>query len=120
MNKKYNDDGIRSLFDSMEEQGGSFGMEERIMRAVQTEAKQQAIVRKHLQRALIGVGASLVLMVAFLLSTTGLFGTSIQQVSFIGFSDIYTIGLSLLALVLLFVEMELVVKYWYAKEREIF
>ncbi len=115
MNTPQKDDGIRSLFDAMEEQGGSFGMEERIMRAVQAEAKQQATVRKHLRHALIGVAASLVLVLAFLLSTMGIFGTS-NQISLIGFSDVYTIGLSLFALFLLFVEMELVVKYWYAKE----
>lgn len=108
--KQFKDEGMRSLFQAMDEKGPSFGMDERIMRAIAQDATQQARVRKNLRRAMLGVGISLAVMLFFVLGTGSIFDSNIIEVA--GQSVNYSILLSFVGLVLLFVQVELIVKYW--------
>lgn len=114
---QHKDDGIRDMFKSMDGQSPSFGMNDRIMQAIVAEAAQQATVRKYLRLALIGVGFSILILMFFVLSVSGMLGQTLARtLSIGGFSNIYPMLLSFAGLLLLFVELELIVKYWWSRE----
>lgn len=106
------DEGMKRIFRSLDDAQAPFGLEDRIMRAVKADADQRLAVQKYLRFALAGVALTL-LLIAGLVVTSG----NLPAKTYLPGLDsgAFILLLSVLGLFFLFVEMELVVKFWLRK-----
>jgi len=111
------EDGLKQLFQSIEKPTAPEGLDDRIMRAVEAEHDQQKAVRRNLRLALGGVAASFVLIASLVFGADILAADFLQRFSLQGkdLSNLVSISFIFFAMLFLFVEMELVVKYWLHK-----
>lgn len=113
-----NDDaGLKSLFQSLDKSNAPFGLDDRIMKAVESDHKRQHMVRTNLRLALGGVCASFALVALLAFGAENWVDRVLFSVSLDGkgLSGPALIFLFFLGLMFLFIEMELVVKYWLHK-----
>lgn len=111
------DKGLKHLFQSLDKANAPFGLDDRIMKAVETEHRQQHSVRRNLRLALAGVAASFILICMLAFGTETIVNGALQVLSLEdkGFSSLIIIFLFFIGMLFLFLEMELVVKYWLHK-----
>jgi hypothetical protein len=117
MKENEKDDGLKLFFQSLDKPSAPFGLDDRIMKAVEAEHIQQKAVRKNLRLALAGVAASFVLTAFFVFGAKTFANGLLQRFSLEGkgLSDLISISLIFIGMLFLFLEMELVVKYWLHK-----
>ena len=111
------DEGLKQLIQTIEKPTAPFGLDDRIMKAVESEHLQERSVGKNLRLALGGVVFSFGLIAALVFGADTAAEGFLQRFSLQGkgLVNLASISLIFVGLLFLLLEMELVVKYWLHK-----
>lgn len=94
---------------------------DKLMLAVEAEALRRQKIRQNLRWALLGVGSTLALMLGWLFAGSGwvqqLIGGSSRYSAEL--SQVVLLGVTFVGMLALFVELELVVRYWGSLRRKV-
>lgn len=95
------------------------GLADKLMLSVEAVALRRKKVRKNLRIAMTGVGSTLVLMLTWLVGGKAWVEDFVSQnvATQTEFSSAIMISITMIGMIALFVELEIVVKYWWQWRR---